>query len=72
MSVGVIKDEMCMRLNPDDHAQVLGSPYIRPFDFTGRPMKGWLVLTHEGTEQESELDARIDAALAFGSTLPPK
>lgn len=72
MCVGVIKDEMCFRFDVDDDSQVLESPFIRPFDFTGRIMKGWGVLTPAGTEIDAEIDEWISLSLAFVCTLRPK
>ena len=50
MACGVNKDDLIVRVHPDRHASLLKKPHVRPFDMTGRPMKGWLVV-EEGWNQ---------------------
>ena len=40
MCCGVLKGDLVLRVGPDRAAGALKSPHARPFDFTGRPMKG--------------------------------
>jgi hypothetical protein len=39
---------------------------------TGRPMKGWILVAPEATEEESELAQWITRGLDFAGSLPPK
>jgi TfoX/Sxy family transcriptional regulator of competence genes len=69
---GVIGDELIVRVGPDGHAEARARPHTREFDFTGRPMKGWLVVTAEGCASKKELEAWVRTGLAFARTLPAK
>ena len=40
-----------------------------PMDFTGRPMKGYIFITPNGFDLESDLEYWIDKALEFNTTL---
>lgn len=71
MTVGVIGDDLVVRIGPEDMDAALARPGAREFDFTGRPMKGWLMVSGEELDDEP-LDGWIDQARAFVATLPPK
>jgi hypothetical protein len=47
-------------------------PHARPFDFTGRPMKGWLMIAPAGYKAEEDLVAWVQRGVDFALTLPPK
>lgn len=72
MSVGIIDDDLMARVGPDAHADVLTEPHVRPMDFTGRPMKGYVYVAAEGVAEDADLAAWVDRCLGFTSTLPPK
>jgi hypothetical protein len=69
---GVIDDSMVCRVGPDAYETALERPHARPFDFTGRPMRGWVYVDPAGLSEDAALDAWLDRCLAFVSTLPPK
>lgn len=72
MSVGIIKDDLCVRADPDRFEELLTRPGAREFDFTGRPMKGWLMVGPEGLEDDDALRAWIEEGVSFAASLPPK
>ena len=72
MCVGVIKDDLVLRLGGDEAEDALRDPHVRPMDFTGKPMRNFLYVAQGGTAKEKELRAWIDKGLAFVATLPPK
>jgi TfoX/Sxy family transcriptional regulator of competence genes len=72
MAVGVSKEDLMVRIDPDDQEEALAHPGVRPFDMTGRPMKGWILVAPEATEEESELAQWITRGLDFAGSLPPK
>ncbi len=69
---GVNRDELMLRVWPEKHEQFLQKRNVRPFDFTGRPMKGWITVTPEGVESEEALKRWVNQGLDFVLTLPPK
>lgn len=72
MCCGVIKQDLVLRLGPDEAAKATGDANVRPMDFTGRPMKGFVFVSQEGTKTEDHLRRRVRSALDFVETLPPK
>jgi TfoX/Sxy family transcriptional regulator of competence genes len=72
MAVGVIGDDLMVRLGPADAEQALQEPHTRPMDFTGRPMKGVVYVEPAGTEAEDALASWVDAGADFAASLPPK
>jgi hypothetical protein len=71
MFCGIVKDSLMVRLGPGAADRALGRPYVRPMDFTGRPMKG-MVFVDAGGLHGLALREWVDAAAAFARTLPPK
>jgi TfoX/Sxy family transcriptional regulator of competence genes len=72
MAAGVIKDEMCVRVEPADFDDLLAQPGARIFDFSGRPMKGWLMLDQDALAEDADLRAWIARGVDYASSLPAK
>lgn len=72
MAMGVIGDELMVRVGPDAWAESVALPHAREMDFTGRPMKGMVYVATEGIAEEDELQTWLDRGLAFAGSLPPK
>jgi TfoX/Sxy family transcriptional regulator of competence genes len=71
MTVGVHGDDLIARIDPAGTDEALAEPGVRPFDITGRPMRGWILLAGEALD-DNVLDRWVDQARAFVATLPPK
>ena len=72
MACGVNQDDLIIRLGPDRYEAALAAPYTAPFDMTGRPMKGWIVVRPEGYASEGDLKAWVDQGVTFALSLAPK
>ena len=72
MLVGVWKDSLIVRLDPDNYDDALLEPHVREFDITGRSMKGWVLVEPEGVEDDEQLTDWIERAREFVKTLPAK
>jgi TfoX/Sxy family transcriptional regulator of competence genes len=48
MCCGVNRNELIVRLHPDDEPAALARPHARPMDFTGRRMRGFVTVDPEG------------------------
>ena len=72
MCCGVINDELMVRVGPDNHSELATQPYVRPMDFTGRPMRGMLFLSTEGCSIEDQLALWVERGAAYAASLPPK
>ena len=72
MAVGVIGDDLMVRLGPSDAEKALNEPHVRPMDFTGKPMKGMVYVGPGGTASDDELAGWVETGAAFAESLPPK
>ena len=72
MCCGVNGEDLILRLSEEDAADVLADPHGRPFDLAPRPMKGWALLYRDALESDDELWERLQPAMEFASSLPPK
>ncbi|MDJ0782770.1 MAG: TfoX/Sxy family protein [Desulfosarcinaceae bacterium] len=72
MVCGVYKEFLILRLGVDQAADALTQPHCRPFDITGRAMKGWVMVAPEGFADDRVLADWLAKAKAFVETLPPK
>lgn len=72
MSVGVIGDELMVRVGRDAHEEAIAQPHTREMDFTGKPMAGMVYVAGDGYRDDASLRAWIQRGLDFTSTLKPK
>lgn len=72
MAVGVIGNELIVRVPTEKHTDLLKGPHVKPFDFSGKPMKGWLVVEVEGVKTAMQLSKWIKVGVEFALSLPPK
>lgn len=42
MLCGIVNRELMVRVGPERYGEALGRPHVRPMDFTGRPMRGFV------------------------------
>lgn len=69
---GVWKEYLILRLGDDAARQVLAEEHARPFDITGRPMRGWAMVEPAGWQNGASLGRWIAWAVEFTSALPAK
>ena len=72
MACGVRGEDLIVRLAADAAESVQGEPGVRPFDLTGRPMKGWLLVAPDGHTEDDDLHRWVDRGVAYAASLPPK
>jgi len=72
MCCGVSNDDMMVRVGPVGLEEALAQPAARPMDFTGRPMKGFVFVGLQGTQDDQNLKQWVERGVAFARTLPAK
>ncbi|MEO7244180.1 MAG: TfoX/Sxy family protein [Rubrivivax sp.] len=72
MVVGVSGDVLMARVGPAQHADSLARPHVRPMDFTGRPMNGYVYVDPAGLASAAGLRFWLDRSRHFVATLPAK
>jgi TfoX/Sxy family transcriptional regulator of competence genes len=65
MCVGVEKNRLMARLDPEIYDAALRRKGCVPMDFTGRPMRGFEFVNPTGLATDSELDDWLKLALEF-------
>lgn len=72
MFSGIYKDFVFLRLGKEASQSALKLPFVKPFDITGKPMKGWVMITKDGINTDENLKNWLNKARAFAKSLPPK
>jgi TfoX/Sxy family transcriptional regulator of competence genes len=72
MFCGVHQNFLILRLGEEKAIEALEQPHTRPFDITGKPMKGWVMVAGDDCEDEADLRAWLEQARLFVRNLPPK
>ena len=72
MVCGVLGDDLIMRVGAAQHAAALAQPGARVFDFSGKPMTGWVMVSPEGYAAQPDLAQWVKLAVTYTGTLPPK
>jgi TfoX/Sxy family transcriptional regulator of competence genes len=65
MCVGIIKDEMMCRIDPEVHEAAIEKTGCRTMDFTKRPMKGYIMIEDIGMKSKKDFDFWIELALDY-------
>ena len=63
MTVGIIKDELVVRIVENKMNTELTRAHVRPMDFTKRPMKEFVFVSQEGIKTETDLLHYIELGL---------
>jgi TfoX/Sxy family transcriptional regulator of competence genes len=72
MACGVLGEDLIVRLGEEEAEKALGEDGVRPFDFTGRPMKTTVYVSPERTSDQAGLAEWVEAGADFAAALPPK
>jgi len=72
MALGVLNSDLIVRVGPESYGESLRFPDARPFDITGKALKGWIMVSVEGHKKKQDLAYWVKQGLAFTSKLPAK
>lgn len=72
MFSGVVGDELMARVGPAAYARALTEPHVRPMDFTGRPLAGYVYVGAAGCSSPSAVRKWVEKSTQFVETLPDK
>ena len=72
MFCGVHKDFLILRLGQEKAENAMKLPHVRPFDITGKPMKGWVMVAEKGYKNDMDLKDWLQKAKKFAKNLPAK
>ena len=65
MCVGIVKDTLMARIDPEVYKEALTKKGCKQMDFTGRPMKGFVFVEPDGIDMEEDLAYWVQLCLDF-------
>lgn len=68
MTIGIVKEELAVRIVSEKMESLLKSEYSRPMDFTKKPMKEFIYVSSSGFETEEQLLNFIELGLEHAKT----
>jgi TfoX/Sxy family transcriptional regulator of competence genes len=71
MCVGVEKERLMVRLDPEKYDEALEKEGCRPMDFSGKPMKGYVFVSIDALNTKKKLEYWIKLALDYNSIAKP-
>jgi len=72
MCCGIVGEELMVRVGPEQYTAALAQPHAREMDFTGRPMRGMVMVANDGLASDEALERWIRQCILFVSSLPSK
>lgn len=72
MCVGIVNDNLLVRVGKENHAAALALPHARVMDFTGRPMQGFIYVDPAGISSDDDLAVWVSRGVAYAGGLPAK
>ena len=72
MCCGVIKDKLVVRVVQEEYDKLLRKPHVKPMDFTGKPLRGFVYVLPEGLKRRQSLNAWVEKGLSCVSSLSLK
>lgn len=65
MCAGVLKQDLMVRIDPEKNEEEVQRPGARPMDFSGKSMKGFIMIDPEHIDMDEDLEYWIDLALEY-------
>ena len=72
MCCGATSEDLVFRVGPDRYQESLLMPHARACDFTGKPLKGMVMVSFEAAKSSGALNKWVQWSLEFVSSLPPR
>jgi len=72
MCFGIYKEYLIVRTGLEVAEKKLKERNVKPFDITGRPMKGWVMVGEKGWKGQGDLENWLDLGREYALTLPKK
>lgn len=72
MFCGVVHDDLMVRVGPDRCEEALAKPHVRPMDFTGRPMRGYVFVERDACRTRTQLEDWVSQGAEFVSSIGPE
>ncbi|TXD68492.1 TfoX/Sxy family protein [Aequorivita lipolytica] len=68
MCLGEFRGQLMVRIPAEKMEEIIQSPFVKPMDFTGKPMKEFIVVSEEGYNTEEKLQQWAKMGVAHTKT----
>ena len=65
MCIGIVKNELMARIDPDFYHVALAKKGCKEMNFTGRPMKGFVFVEPDGIDMDKDLEFWVNLCLDY-------
>src|SRR3954454_23514969 len=72
MAACVSRRGLLVRVGKEGHASALARPHASAMEMRGRVMEGYVLVSAEGVQSQSDLISWLSLARQYVATLPPK
>jgi TfoX/Sxy family transcriptional regulator of competence genes len=72
MAFGIHKDFLIVRMDKEQGEQSLKNANVQPFDITGKPMAGWVMVRETGWKSQTGLAKWMEIGRQYALSLPEK
>lgn len=72
MCVGIVGDDLMVRVGKEDFADAIARPHTREMDFTGRVSTGMVYVEPAGIKDKRSLSAWVQRGVGYATSLPSK
>jgi len=72
MCFGIHRESLIVRTSPEQAKHLLRNEYASAFDITGKPMKGWVLISPDVLETEEQLLDMLKFGVDYARNLPQK
>ncbi len=70
MCCGILNDDLMVRVGPERYVAALARPHVRPMDFTGKPLSGFVYVDSPGVKTGAALAKWLREATEYAASLP--
>ena len=68
----VVNADLIVRVPKDEYADALALPNVREMDYSGRTMRGWVIVAPAATDADASLTDWVRYGASTAQALPPK
>ena len=72
MCCGVERDKLVVRVGAEPYEQLLQKRHVKPMDFTGKPLSGFIYVMPAGLKSRNALASWLEWGLRYADSLPAK
>jgi hypothetical protein len=69
MACGIVGNDLMARVGPDHYEEALSRPHARLMDFTGRPLRGFVLVGAPGIRTDRALAKWVEETVEFALSL---